>query len=44
MTALKVLTVITAPALIGFVSEPLAWLALFVLPFLFAVGKKEEKK
>ncbi len=42
MLAVKLLTVAIAPAIIGQINEPLAWLTLFVLPFVFAVlGKRK---
>ena len=44
MLAVKVLAVITAPALVGQVSELAGWVALFVLPVLFAVGEGKKAK
>lgn len=43
MLALKMLTVLIVPVVLGVLYEPLGWLALFVLPFVFAVGEEKKK-
>ena len=42
MTALKIIAVLTVPAVLGVLYEPLGWVALFVLPFVFAEGEKKK--